>query len=158
MIPKGHKKHKHKHKHKMSVKRCGERCQTVATIAKDSVVGSPKIKAGAYVLIAQMQGACQQCCQGKGFYENCVKPIKNFLSNGIKPHNDPAFDGLEDHINKPRIDGHTRPAKPYNGILNDRPHEKPLPPKKTKPTVNENRIPSWGPYDSQGTRYYRGAP
>lgn len=84
----------------MSVKRCGERCQIVASIVRDSVSGTPKIKAGAFIIIEQMNSACQQCCQGKGFYKNCIKPLQNVCSEAIKPHNDVAFnDHYDDHIN-----------------------------------------------------------
>ena len=69
-------------------------------MAAPFVNGNVYVKVGATGTLIAMTRECQSCCKGKGFYENCVKPIADIISQGVKPHNDPAFnDKYDDHLN-----------------------------------------------------------
>lgn len=112
------------------------------------VNGNVYVRFGGAAGIAGLVKGCQKCCRDKGFWENCAKPVATVLKQAMQAHDDAAFnDHYDDHINN---------QNPITGAWRENPHTKPLPPKKNKPVVNDNRPPSSGPYDSQGTQYWGG--
>lgn len=84
-------------KHTKSVKRCESMCDNLASSLRAIIInGSRKVRFGATLSVEALNSQCKKCCQGKGFYENCVKPLQHYINTP----SDPAFnDHYDDYLN-----------------------------------------------------------
>lgn len=100
LIEKGKKKKDKDCEQKQSqtrISRCEENCESVASAALLCVEGSKKVKVVSFGAIEAAKRFCIKCCQGGGFYENCVKPLLKYC----QAPQDPAFnDRWDDRLNE----------------------------------------------------------
>ncbi len=82
-------------KHKKSVKSCQNSCDIFLSAAAACSSGSLTLKASIAALLNQLNKQCKECCKGKGFFENCIKPLQKY----IQQPTDPAFPDHYDDMN-----------------------------------------------------------